>query len=142
MSDAVGQIEAAMVAVRRRQTRRTLAREAGAADDAVQQVLDAIEEAEQDGRNLGVTALAAALGVDQPRASKLAAGAVEAGLVRREAEQHDGRRSRLELTAAGRERLAAVHRHRRARFAAAMDGWTPAERMEFARLLTRFVAGL
>ncbi|GEL17793.1 MarR family winged helix-turn-helix transcriptional regulator [Pseudonocardia asaccharolytica] len=142
MRDAIDQVEAAMIAVRRRQTRRTLAREAGAADDTVQQVLDTIEEAEQAGRSLGVTALAAALGVDQPRASKLAAGAVAAGFVRREAEQHDGRRSRLMLTEMGRERLAAVHRHRRSRFAAAMDGWTPAERAEFARLLTRFVAGL
>lgn len=142
MEDPVAQIEAAMVAIRRRQTRRTLAAEAGAADDTVQQVLDALEEAEQHGHDMGVTALAAALGVDQPRASKLTAAAVRAGLVRREADQADGRRARLVLTAAGRERLALVHEHRRRRFAAAMRDWTDEERATFAELLRRFVTAL
>jgi len=139
--DPVGAVEAAMVAVRRRQTRRALAGAAGAttADTAAQDVLDALEAAAGP---LGVTGLADALGVDQPRASKLVAAAVGAGLVRREADQADGRRSRLVLTAAGRRRLAAVHDARRARFAAAMDAWTAAERAAFADLLTRFVTGL
>lgn len=142
MSDPVSQVEAAMVAIRRRQTRRALARAAGVPGDTTQQVLDAIEEAEQRGRTLGVTALAEVLGVDQPRASRLAAAAVDAGLVRREAEQHDGRRTRLVLTDAGRERLAAVHHYRQARFAEAMAGWTESERVTFAALLTRFVDAL
>jgi DNA-binding MarR family transcriptional regulator len=139
--DPVAAVEAAMVTVRRRQTRRALARAAGAPapDTAAQDVLDALEAAAGP---LGVTALAEALGVDQPRASKLVAAAVGAGLVRREADQADGRRSRLVLTAAGRRRLAAVHDARRARFAAAMDGWSADDRAVFAGLLTRFVAGL
>ena len=144
MVDSAGPVvavEAAMVAVRRRQTRRALARAAGAsaADTAAQGVLDAVESAAGP---IGVTGVAEALDVDQPRASKVVAAAVEAGLVRRVADQADGRRSRLELTAAGHERLAEVHRFRRDRFAAAMAGWTDGEQATFADLLTRFVAAL
>jgi DNA-binding MarR family transcriptional regulator len=137
---SVAGVEAAMVAVRRRQSRRALARAAGASgvDIATQEVLDAVEA----GGPVGVTGIADALGVDQPRASKLVAAAVGAGLLRREADQADGRRSLLALTVAGQERLAQVHGFRRARFAAAMAGWTPDERDAFADLLTRFVAGL
>jgi DNA-binding MarR family transcriptional regulator len=139
--DPVTAVEAAMVAVRRQQTRRALARAAGAstADTAAQGVLDAVEAAAGP---IGVTGVAEALGVDQPRASKVVAATVAAGLVRREADQADGRRSRLVLTEAGRARLAEVHRFRRARFATAMADWTDAERAAFAALLTRFVAGL
>jgi DNA-binding MarR family transcriptional regulator len=128
-----------MIAVRRRQTRRTFAVESGG-PDPVQEVLDAIEAADPD--SLGVNGVAAALGVDQPRASKLVAAAVSAGLVRREADQQDGRRTNLVLTALGREQLETVHAYRRERFANAMDDWSGAERETFADLLTRFVTGL
>jgi DNA-binding MarR family transcriptional regulator len=86
--------------------------------------------------------VAAVLGVDQPRASKLVAAAVTAGLLRREPVQDDGRRTRLVLTAAGRARLDAVHAFRRERFGAAMAGWERAEQATFAALLDRFVAAL
>jgi DNA-binding MarR family transcriptional regulator len=137
--DPVAAIESAMVAVRRRQSRRTLARDAGVspADVATLEVLDAVAAAP-----IGVTELADLLGVDQPRASKLVAAAVGAGLLRREADQDDGRRSRLALTADGEARLAAVRAGRQARFDAAMGGWSNAERATFAELLTRFVVGL
>jgi DNA-binding MarR family transcriptional regulator len=138
---SVAAIEAAMVVVRRRQSRRALARAAGASgvDIAAQEVLDAVDAA---GGAAGVTGIAEALDVDQPRASKLVAAAVAAGLLRREADQADGRRSVLVLTAAGQERLDRMHAFRRARFAAATASWTPDERAAFADLLTRFVAGL
>jgi DNA-binding MarR family transcriptional regulator len=138
---SVAAIETAMVAVRRRQSRRALARAAGASgvDIAAQEVLDAVDAA---GGPVGVTGIAEALDVDQPRASKLVAAAVQAGLLRREADQADGRRSVLALTTAGRDRLDRMRAFRRTRFAAAMDDWTDAERAAFADLLTRFVAGL
>ena len=98
--------------------------------------------AEAGDEPLGVNGVAEALGVDQPRASKLVAAAVSAGLVRREADQLDGRRTNLALTDAGRERLETVHTFRRRRFAAAMDDWPESDRTAFATLLTRFVAGL
>ncbi|MFI2279982.1 MarR family winged helix-turn-helix transcriptional regulator [Nocardia beijingensis] len=86
-----------------------------------------------------VGALAPALGVDQPRASRLAAQAVSSGLLERVADQRDGRRSVLRLTAAGNRAVAAARAGRRTAMAAAMADWTPAERAEFARLLERFV---
>ncbi|WP_188197013.1 MarR family winged helix-turn-helix transcriptional regulator [Nonomuraea sp. SYSU D8015] len=130
-------IERAMVAIRRRQSRRTLARAQGAGPEY--DVLDVIEGAREP---VTVTAVARALSVDQPRASRLAAAAVAAGLVRREADQADGRRSHLVLTDGGRAALEQAHQARQAAFAAAMEGWSAAERAEFARLLTRFVEAI
>jgi DNA-binding MarR family transcriptional regulator len=138
-SDPVAVVETAMIAVRRRQTRRTLAADAGG-PDPVQEVLDALEAAGPE--PIGVNGVAAALGVDQPRASKLVAAAVSAGLVRREADQADGRRTNLVLTDDGMRQLEWVHDYRRDRFAGAMDDWTDAERATFADLLTRFVTAL
>ncbi|MEV2270554.1 MarR family winged helix-turn-helix transcriptional regulator [Nonomuraea africana] len=135
--DDVERVEAAMVAVRRRQSRRALAR-LHDVQGALYDVLDAVEA----GSAVTVSSLAQALGVDQPRASRLVAAAVAEGLVRRQADQADGRRSVLVLTAAGREAAERAHRTRQAVFRSAMDGWTDAERAEFARLLTRFVQAL
>ncbi|WP_406049650.1 MarR family winged helix-turn-helix transcriptional regulator [Kribbella sp. NBC_00889] len=137
-TDPVVAVETAMIAIRRRQTRRALAVQSGG-PDPVQDVLDAIEAAAPG--SIGVNGVAAALGVDQPRASKLVAAAVSAGLVRREADQQDGRRTNLVLTAEGRQQLDWVHGYRQERFADAMTGWTDAERETFADLLTRFVSG-
>src|SRR5215831_11255889 len=127
---SVEAVERAMVAIRRRQTRRALAWRdqpggearpwaAGAGFD----VLDAVEAAEQARMLAGVSDVAAALNVDQPRASKLVAAAEAAGLVRRDADPADRRRARLAPTPAGRALLARVRRRRREAFAAAMAGW-------------------
>jgi DNA-binding MarR family transcriptional regulator len=70
------------------------------------------------------------------------AGLVDAGLVRREADQRDGRRALLALTVAGRELCEQLHESRRKRFSAATRNWSPAERIAFSQLLTRFVYGL
>ena len=83
-----------------------------------------------------------ALNIDQPRASKLVAAAVAAGLVRREADQADGRRALLVRTPAVRRLSAQAHAFRRQVFGEAMAGWPAADRAEFARLLTRFVESL
>ena len=154
----VEMVERAMVAIRRSQNRRTLARLAAArqgarpggkhgtavdgASGASADVLDIIEEAEEAGRRATVTSVAAALNIDQPRASKLVAAAVEAGLVRREADQADGRRALLVRTPPGRRLSAQAHAFRRQVFGQAMAGWPAADRAEFARLLTRFVESL
>jgi DNA-binding MarR family transcriptional regulator len=140
-------VERAMVTIRRRQRRRQLAERVpadlrGAISPAVTELLDAVEGEVAAGREVTVTGLTRLLAVDQPRVSKLTRLAVSAGLLRRLADQQDGRRSTLELTAEGIGYLDAVHRHRQARFARAMDGWTDAERADFAALLTRFVSAL
>jgi len=140
-------IEQAMVAIRRRQSRRALGRQAErdhapAASIAVTEVLDIVEHHGDAGRPATVTGLGRTLGTGQPRASKLAGQAIAAGLLRREADQQDGRRSPLQLTAAGRAYLDQVHHYRRTQFARAISGWTDQERQTFAHLLTRFVTAL
>src|SRR4051812_45358427 len=140
-----------MVAIRRSQTRRALNRlapgretadRAGVVSSPAVDVLDAIEAAEQAGTPATVSGVAASLNVDQPRASKLVAAAVEAGLGRREADQADGRRAPLVRTERGSALFEEVHRHRRSVFAAAMSDWSDADRAAFARLLTSFVESL
>jgi len=143
-------IEAAMVAIRRSQSRRTLARLARQATDepavlpdtGLYDVLDAVEAAEATGEPATVSTIGAALDLAQPRTSKLVAAAVDAGLLRREADQSDGRRALLVRTEAGRAVSDDVHRFRRRNLAAAMTGWPARDRAEFARLLSSFVAGL
>ncbi|WP_433051017.1 MarR family winged helix-turn-helix transcriptional regulator [Dactylosporangium sp. CS-033363] len=131
-----------MVTIRRRQTRRALARSSPYVDPALFDVVDAVEAGGEAGGGVTVTDVAAALDVAQPRASKLVAGAVEAGLIRREADQRDGRKALLALTVSGRELCDRVHEGRRHRFAEATRNWDAAERATFAQLLTRFVDGL
>jgi DNA-binding MarR family transcriptional regulator len=142
-------VERAMVAIRRSQNRRTLARLATArgtgadgAAGAVADVLDIIEDAEEAGERATVTSVATALNIDQPRASKLVATAVTAGLVRREADQADGRRALLVRTPAGRRVSAQAHAFRQQVFGEAMTSWPETDRAEFARLLSRFVESL
>jgi DNA-binding MarR family transcriptional regulator len=140
-TEPVAAVERAMVAIRRGQTRRALAQLSGhGADQGTDAggfgALDAVESGART-----VTDVGRALGVDQPRASRLVARAVEEGLLVREADQRDGRRALLALTADGRRLLARAHRFRQGVAARAMEDWTDAERAAFAGLLTRFVAG-
>jgi DNA-binding MarR family transcriptional regulator len=144
--DAVALIEQALGAIRRSQARRTLHRrsageDAPAGQAAAFQVLDAIAAANEAGRPITVTGIADALGVDQPRASRLVARTVADGLVQRGADPHDGRRSVLSLTSRGHQLLAAVHDARQAAVAAAVADWSPEDRATFARLLDTFVNG-
>ncbi|WBU37305.1 MarR family winged helix-turn-helix transcriptional regulator [Homoserinibacter sp. YIM 151385] len=87
-----------------------------------------------------VSDLAARVGVDQPRASRLVAEAVDHGFARRGVDPADARRAVVELTEAGRSRLHAAHETRRDAVATAVEGFSDAERAAFAELLTRFVA--
>src|SRR4051794_23319676 len=100
-------IERAMIQIRRRQTRRPIAK---AAMQAMSQrvdlehvaVVDAIEEgSEQPGSEVTVGDVAERLGIDPSRASRVVTAAIKAGYVRRLASQADGRRICLELTADG-----------------------------------------
>ncbi|WP_260477413.1 MarR family winged helix-turn-helix transcriptional regulator [Nonomuraea sp. WAC 01424] len=145
----VAEIEAAVVGIRRSQRRRTLARlserrgeavgQHAELRDAVYELLDVIEAAEANGDALTVTDAAAILDVDQPRSSRLAGQALRAGLLRREADQLDGRRSLLALTTDGRAVLARIRDFRRAVIAEVTAEWTEEERAAFACLLNRFV---
>ncbi|QRP46107.1 MarR family winged helix-turn-helix transcriptional regulator [Amycolatopsis sp. FDAARGOS 1241] len=144
MTDPVADVERAMIAIRRSQQRRALtrmARERGqGAPDPVIELLDVVEELADRGEPATVTSLASALGVDQPRASRLVARAVDQGDLHRCADQADGRRAVLALTDSGRSRLDTLHTFRRTVFAEAMSPWPSEDRAAFARLLTSFVS--
>ncbi|MFJ2028631.1 MarR family winged helix-turn-helix transcriptional regulator [Streptosporangium sp. NPDC087985] len=135
---AIAAVERAMVAIRRSQSRRAIQRIAGDTrlDPALFGVIDAVEEGPGAAT---VSSVADRMGVDQPRASRLVAKAVNAGLLRRVADPEDGRRSTLELTDLGVEQAEQVHRFRREVFGTAMRGWPEDDQREFARLLTSFV---
>ena len=85
-----------------------------------------------------VSQLATAIGVDQPRASRLVQAAVDTGQVRRDVDPSDARRSILVITEAGRAALSALLDHRRSAVERALADFTPAEREQFAALFTRF----
>lgn len=143
MDEVLRDVEAAMVRIRRSMGRRTLGRallaERPAADLATFAVLDAVEEGPKpDADVVTVGDIAERIDADPSRASRQVTAAVDAGYLRRTASQRDARRVGLELTDAGRVLTEHAHALRQARFAEAMEGWTPAERAEFARLLTRF----
>jgi DNA-binding MarR family transcriptional regulator len=139
-------IESAIIAIRRRAMNKTVAvttrNEDQRVRNSVQPVLDALEEADDLGVAPTVGAIARLLGLDQSRASKVAATAIELGLVRREADQSDGRRSLLRLTRSGERQLSQVHKVRQGVFDTAMSDWSQRQRADFARLLTKFVADL
>lgn len=109
----------------------------GLAHAARFRLLDALAGAEHPP---SVSQLAEAIGVDQPRASRLVQAAVEAGHVRREADPSDARRSALVLTAAGRQVLSSARDTRRSAVESALAEFTPGETAEFARLFSRFIA--
>lgn len=145
----VAAIETALVTLRRAQRRRALAGMARRRDqptgataalpDAVFELLDVLAAAAEHGESLTVTDVAARLDVDQPRASRLAATALAAALIRREADQRDGRRSLLRLTTDGEDVLNRIHDFRKRAIAEATKGWSDDDRAALARLLPRFV---
>lgn len=147
-SAVLNAVESAMIRIRRRQSRRSLARPvlkgmAEPVDLNTLAVVDAVDEgAAQEGRDVTVGFVADRLAIDPSRASRIVADAVRSGFVRRVASQEDGRRSCLELTGTGREAVAAAHRTRQGFYSAVLDGWDPEEQGEFARLLTKFVDSL
>jgi DNA-binding MarR family transcriptional regulator len=86
---------------------------------------------------LSVSEIGEAVGVDQPRASRLVQQAVEMGLVRREADPDDARRTRVALTENGRSIVRGFRGERRTAIDAALGSFTDDERAELARLLTK-----
>jgi DNA-binding MarR family transcriptional regulator len=102
-------------------------------------MLEALESAESDGRSLSVSGVAAAIGVDQPRASRLVQEGVERGLVRRVPDPSDARRALIQLTTSGRSQLDELRTHRRSAVETALAGFSADEARTFAELFDRFV---
>ncbi len=86
---------------------------------------------------LSVSALGEAIGVDQPRASRLVQQGVERGFVRREADPDDARRTRIALTDEGRRIARGMRGERREMLTGALAAFTDEERTELARLLNK-----
>jgi DNA-binding MarR family transcriptional regulator len=87
--------------------------------------------------SLSVSELGEAIGVDQPRASRLVQQAVDLGLVRREADPDDARRTRIALTDDGARVARGFRGQRREHLSQALRGFTADERAELARLLAK-----
>jgi DNA-binding MarR family transcriptional regulator len=141
--DAIRAIERAMVEIARSLGRRDLGRQVERrlgrpTDSSHLLVVDAIDEASENGETPTVGKVAMVLDVHPSRASRMVKSAVRAGLALRVASQSDGRISCLELSAQGRKIAHAVHGARARYFALRMKGWPRGDRREFARLLVLF----
>lgn len=91
----------------------------------------------QAGRALGVSAIGDAIGVDQPRASRLVSQGVELGLLQREADPDDARRTLIALTDKGKAITNRFRGAQRASVDQAVAGFTEDERALLANLLSR-----
>lgn len=89
---------------------------------------------------LSVSEVAERIGVDQPRASRLVQQSVELGVVRREADPDDARRTRIVLTEEGTRLVRGFRGRRRDQLEQALGEFTAAERAELARLLAKLAA--
>ncbi len=105
-------------------------------------LVQATEDAENDGAPATVGALATRLSIDPSTASRLVAQAVRAGYLHRTRLGADGRVVTLGLTDAGRALCAEAARYQRAVFDAATEGWPDADRATFACLFAGFADGV
>ncbi|MCX5206490.1 MarR family winged helix-turn-helix transcriptional regulator [Streptomyces sp. NBC_00237] len=108
-------------------------------------VLNIVLEAEgsertEDAREITVGGVAAHLGADPSVASRMVSDCIAAGYLIRAASQRDGRRTVLHLSPEGRDLMARFRRHQRSAFEAITSDWPETERLEFARLLIKYVA--
>jgi DNA-binding MarR family transcriptional regulator len=88
----------------------------------------------------GVAALAEAVAVTPPTASRLCDRLVRKGLVRRRPDRHDRRQVRVGLTEAGRRLIDTVTARRRDEIAALLAAVSPEERQSVAAALRRLAA--
>ncbi|MEV4926831.1 MarR family winged helix-turn-helix transcriptional regulator [Streptomyces roseoverticillatus] len=87
-----------------------------------------------------VGAVARHLGVDPSVASRMVSDCISAGYLIRAASQQDGRRTVLHLSPEGRGLMARFSRHQRSAFEYITAGWPDHERLDFARLMLKYVA--
>ncbi|WP_354638897.1 MarR family winged helix-turn-helix transcriptional regulator [Kitasatospora camelliae] len=103
-------------------------------------VLRIVLEAEREETGeITVGAVAQHLGVDPSVASRMVSDCIAAGYLVRAASQQDGRRTVLHLSPGGRDLMARFARHQRAAFEQITADWTERERLEFARLMVKYV---
>ena len=121
-----------------RTVRRSKARLAAAAGDDVESATQMLLRTVAAEGPLRASALAISVQSDLSTVSRQVAALVGRGLLERRADALDGRASLLALTDAGSAVIAAHEHVREAFFDQTLEGWSPRERGQFARLLTRF----
>ncbi|GAA4859082.1 MarR family winged helix-turn-helix transcriptional regulator [Kitasatospora terrestris] len=110
-------------------------------------VLRIVQEADrpEEGRGPGgarevtVGAVADHLGVDPSVASRMVSDCIASGYLVRAASQQDGRRTVLHLAPGGEELMDRFLRHQRAAFDQITADWSDRERLDFARLMLKYV---
>ena len=90
---------------------------------------------------MSVSDIAGEVGVDQPRASRLVAQGVDLGMLRREADPEDARRTRIGLTHEGEQAAAQLRAAHGDVVAAALGGFSDDEKQQLAHLLTKLAEG-
>lgn len=94
---------------------------------------------DEGGAETTVGSVAEQLGVDPSAASRLVSDLISHGYLERFASQQDGRRTVLRLTRDGMALRDRFRRQHRQAFEHITSEWLPEERLEFARLLVRYV---
>jgi DNA-binding MarR family transcriptional regulator len=93
-----------------------------------------------DGTSLRLTDLAEQLHIDAPAVTRKAQQLERSGLVSRTRDAADGRATRLQLTAEGRETISRILIARQAWLTGLLSGWPESEQAGFARLLRQFTS--
>lgn len=106
-------------------------------------VLNFVEELTKghDGE-VTVGSVAEFLAVDPSVASRMVTDNIKAGYLIRAASQQDGRRTVLQLSPEGAELMARFRRHQRSAFEYITADWSEHDRLEFARLMLKYVDSL
>ncbi|GAB0103770.1 MarR family winged helix-turn-helix transcriptional regulator [Nocardia sp. JMUB6875] len=91
------------------------------------------------GEEMSVGGIAAAMCVDPSVASRMVTDNIKAGYLVRVPSQLDGRRAVLELSSQGREFMRDFRRRQRAAFEYITAEWPEQDRLDFARLMLRYV---
>nr|AUV64111.1 putative HTH-type transcriptional regulator [Streptomyces citricolor] len=106
-------------------------------------VLNLVEQHTRDSEaEITVGAVAELLGVDPSVASRMVGDNIKAGYLTRAASQQDGRRTVLHLSPAGTDLIARLRRHQRDAYDYITADWNERDRLEFARLMLKYVASL
>ncbi|MCM2387222.1 MarR family winged helix-turn-helix transcriptional regulator [Streptomyces albipurpureus] len=92
-----------------------------------------------NGQEITVGVVGERLAVDPSVASRMVSDCISAGYLVRAASQRDGRRTILVLTDEGLEMLSRFRSHQRAAYERITLDWPAQERLEFARLLIKYV---
>ncbi|WP_406206129.1 MarR family winged helix-turn-helix transcriptional regulator [Kitasatospora sp. NBC_01560] len=101
-----------------------------------------LEHTRDSDKEITVGAVADLLAVDPSVASRMVTDNIKAGYLIRAASQQDGRRTVLLLSPEGVDLMARFRRHQRAAFEYITTDWAERDRLEFARLMLKYVGSL